>query len=149
MSNVRPLENEVLRTRPNRLVTSALLGNCAGAVACAIVVAAFLVGWGEFSKLGVSGLLVSSFGFASQAWLVGAIYLVVVVPTVLVVRSLFPAPVVGGVGLVLGLSPGLVVLLGGNSYFGSAGLAHGAVAALVAIWLSYGRWGGGSAQRPS
>jgi hypothetical protein len=131
----------LLLKRPNRIVVSGVLGNCAGAVACALVVAAFLVGWGEYPKIGAIGLLQSSFAFAGQAWLVGLAYLVLVVPTVLLLRRIFPPLVAAVVGATLGVAPGLVVFIGGNYYFGSAGLAHGAVAVLVATVLAYGRWG--------
>jgi hypothetical protein len=140
-----------------------VLGNCAGFVGSACVVAAFAVAAGETSRstaLGFAGLV---FFFASTAWLVGLAYLTVVVPILTVVRRLAPPADVAVVALFLGLGPGLLVLLGvlfvwgeagadpvlvrGSYLYACAGLAHGGVAAVVTCWFAYFRWGGASDAR--
>lgn len=145
----------VLSRYPNRLIASAVLGNCAGFVGSASVVAAFAVASGEVR--GLFHLAVLAIWFASIAWLVGLAYLIAVVPILVVVRRLAPPVYVAVVGLLLGAGPGLLVLLGvlfvwggagadpvsvrGSYFYAFAGLAHGVVAAVVTCWLAYFRWG--------
>ena len=145
----------VLTRYPNRLIVSAVLGNCAGFMGSASVVAAWAVASGEASRLGPFGLTWLVIWFSSIAWLVGLAYLIVVVPILTVVRRLAPPVYVAVVGLLLGAGPGLLVLSGnylygsaahplllsGTYFYGSAALAHGVVAAVVTCWLAYFRWG--------
>ena len=143
----------VLARYPNRLIVSAVLGNCAGSVGSASVVAAFLVASGWASRHGPLGLAGLAIWFASAAWLVGLAYLIAVVPILTGVRRLAPPVYVSVVGLLLGAGPGLLVLFlalgrptheladGGYYLYASAGLAHGVVAAVVTCWLAYFRWG--------
>ena len=134
----------VLTRYPNRLIVSAVLGNCAGFVGSASVVAAWAVAEGEWvSRHGPSGIVLLATWFASIAWLVGLAYLIAVVPILAVVRRLAPPVYVAVVALLLGAAPGpgLFFLLGGSYLYGSAGLAHGVVAAVVTCWLAYFRWG--------
>lgn len=133
----------VLSRYPNRVIVSAVLGNCAGFVGSASVVAAWAVVSGWASRHGPFGLALLAIWFASIAWLVGLAYLIAVVPILTVVRRLAPPVYVAVVGLVLGAAPGpgFFFLFGGDYFYGSAGLAHGVVAAVITCWLAYFRWG--------
>lgn len=133
----------ILTRYPNRLVVSSVLGNCAGFVGSASVVAAWAVASGEVSRHGPFGLALLAIWFASIAWLAGLAYLIAVVPILAVVRRLAPPVYVAVVGLLLGAAPGLGLFsfTGGSYLYGSAGLAHGVVAAVVTCWLAYFRWG--------
>lgn len=153
----------VLSRYPNRLIASAVLGNCAGFVGSASVVAAWAVASGEASLRDPFSHVLLAIWFASIAWLVGLAYLIVVVPILIVVRRVAPPVYVAVVGLLLGAGPGLLVLLGvlfvwggagadpvsvSSSYFYAfAGLAHGVVAAVVTCWWAYFWWGEASNSR--
>ena len=143
----------VLIRYPNRLIVSAVLGNCAGSVGSASVVAAWAVASGWASRHGPFGLAGLAIWFASAAWLVGLAYLLAVVPILTVVRRLAPPVYVAVIGLLLGAAPGLLVLFlalgrpthgladGGYYLYASAWLAHGGVATVVTCWLAYFQWG--------
>ncbi|MBI3004441.1 MAG: hypothetical protein HYY49_03390 [Ignavibacteriales bacterium] len=147
----------ILSIYPDRLIVSAVLGNCAGFAGSASVVLAwtFASGWASLRDPFTHVLL--AIWFASIAWLLGLVYLIAFVPILAVVRRLAPPVYVAVVALLLGAAPGLLVLLGvlfawggagadpalvGGSYlYAGAGLAHGVVAAVVTCWLAYFRWG--------
>lgn len=140
----RPGNNvSVLARYPNRLIVSAVLGNCAGFLGSASVVSAWALASGEVSDRDPFYLVPLAIWFAATAWLVGLAYLIVVVPILAVVRRWAPPVYVAVAGLLLGAAPGpgLFFLLGGSYFYGSAGLAHGVVAAVVTCWLAYFRWG--------
>jgi hypothetical protein len=128
---------------PNRLVVSAVLGNCTGFVGSASVVAVWAVASGEASGRGPFYLALLAVWFGAVAWLVGLAYLIAVVPILTVVRRFAPPSYVAVVGLLLGAAPGpgFFFLFGGSYFYGSAGLAHGVVAAIITCWLAYFRWG--------
>jgi len=122
------------RSEPLRLALCALAGNFAGAVAAIGVVFCFLVAWGEVARIGALPALRASMSFAITSGIVGAMYLLIVVPALIAVlrvthRALFP------LGAAFAVAPGAIFLSAGNYYFGSAGLAQGIVAGGVACWL--------------
>lgn len=133
----------VLARYPNRLVVSAVLGNCAGSAGSASVVSAWTVASGEVADRDPFYLVPLAIWFGATAWVVGLAYLIAVVPILTVVRRWAPPVYVAVVGLLLGaaVGPGLFFLLGGSYVYGLAGLAHGMVAAVVTCWLAYFRWG--------